>query len=129
MSEVIYYDLIELNGVKIPDVKKGSLTVARNPKYNAYDTEGGGKVVEIIEEHMIRGSVAFNGLYQSEIQTIEASLSTVSEMKIYDPMTNTTRSFLALIEPQDMEKKIHDDRLNVWSWGFNFEKIGDIPEE
>lgn len=128
MSDVSY-DLIELNGVAVPDVKKGSLSVGRNPKYNEYETEGGGKVIEIIEEKMLKGSVSFNGLFQSEIQTIEASISTVSEMTIYNPLTNTTRSFMALITTHDSEKKIHDARANVWSYGFDFEEIGDIPED
>lgn len=128
MSE-ISYDLIELNGVAVPDVKKGSLSVGRNPKYNEYETEGGGKVIEIIEEKLLKGSVSFNGLFQSEIQTIEASISTVSEMTIYNPLTNMTRSFMALITPHDSEKKYHNESMNVWSYGFDFEEIGDIPEE
>lgn len=120
------YDLITVNNVDCPDVKKGTLTMNPVPKYKEHETEGGGKVIDEIAENMWQGTVSYNGLFQSEIQTIKACLKTVSTMTIYDPLNGQTISFIALIVPQEMEKKEHTGQGNVWSFGFTFEKIGDI---
>lgn len=131
MSERVYYDLLEINGTKLPDVElgKGSVSVGKDPKYNEYETEGGGKVIEEIAEGKMKGSVAFSGMLQSQIQTIEASVDLVSEMKIYDPRRGTVKAFLALIIPADMDKIIHDANANAWTYGFDFEEIGDIEDD
>lgn len=131
MSERVYYDLLEINGTKLPDVElgKGSVSVGKDPKYNEYETEGGGKVIEEIAEGMMKGSVAFSGMLQSQIQTIEVSVDLVSEMKIYDPRRGTVKSFLAKILPADMDKIIHDANANAWTYGFDFEEIGDIEDD
>lgn len=131
MSERVYYDLLEINGTKLPDVElgKGSVSVGKEYKYNEYETEGGGKVIEEIDsEGKIRGTVSFSGLLQSQLQAIEASIDLVSEMKIYNPRTGSPRSFLALITPAEASKIIHDAGANAWSYGFSFEEIGDIEE-
>lgn len=125
-NTVVYYDLLELNSVKIPDVKKGTLTLNREPKYNEYEVEGGGKVIEPISKGKLKGNVSFSGLMQSEIQTIETAIDTVCTMKIYSPYTNTTREFLALIIPNESQKLLHDASANAWSYGFDFEEIGDV---
>ena len=127
-NERVYYDLLEINGTKLPDVElgKGSVSVGKNPKYNEYDTEGGGKVIEEIAEGKLKGSVSFSGMLQSQIQTIEASVDLVSTMKIYNPSTGLAKTFLALIIPANMDKIIHDARSNAWTYGFEFEEIGDV---
>lgn len=131
-DERVYYDLLEINGTKLPDVElgKGAVSVGKEFKYNEYETEGGGKVIEEIDsEGKLRGSVSFSGMLQSQIQTIEASIDLVSEMKIYNPRTGSPRSFLALITPADANKIIHDAGANAWSYGFDFEEIGDIEDD
>lgn len=127
MSET-RYDLITVNNIDCPDVKKGSLTMNPVPKYEEHETEGGGKVIEEIAENMWTGSVSYSGLFQSEIQSIKNCLKTVSTMTIYDPLNDQTISFIALIVPQEMEKKEHTSQGNVWSFGFTFEKIGDVVD-
>lgn len=126
MPNVVYYDLIALNGYSLPDVKKGKVVVGRNPKYNEYETEGGGKVIEDIAVKL-KGSVEYDGLFQSEIGTIESHLDTVSTMTIYNPLTGSTKTFLALIITDDSERIIHDAVANAWTYGFDFEEIGDAP--
>lgn len=118
------YDLIALNTVAFPDVKKGSVTVAKNPKYIEYECEDGGKVIEVIEEDMIRGNVSYNGLLQSELQTIMSALSLVSTMTIYNPAQGQARTFKALVNAGDMGKIVHDANANAWSFSFDFEEIG-----
>ena len=120
------YDLITVNNIDCPDVKKGTLSMNPVPIYEEHATEGGGKVIDEIAEKMWAGTVSYNGLFQSEIQRIKNCLKTVSTMTIYDPLENQTISFIALIVPQEMEKKEHTGQGNVWSFGFTFEKIGDI---
>lgn len=120
------YDLITVNNIDCPDVKKGTLSMNPVPKYDEHATEGGGKVIDEIAEEMWTGTVSYNGLFQSEIQSIKNCLKTVSTMTIYDPLHDQTISFIALIVPQEMEKKEHNSQGNVWSFGFTFEKIGDI---
>lgn len=131
MSERVYYDLLEINGTKLPDVEigKGAISVIKEYKYNEYETEGGGKVIEEIEsEGKLKGTVSFTGMLQSQIETIENSIELVSEMKIYNPRTGSPKSFLALITPASTDKIIHDAGANAWTYGFDFEEIGDIEE-
>lgn len=128
MSEPIYYDLIKLNGTSIPDVKKGTVTVAPNPKYNEFDGEEGNKVLEVISTDKIRGTVSYDGLFQSELQTIQAAVDIVSEMTIYNPFSGQTRTFLAKIIVNDSGKIIHDENANAWTYGFDFEEIDYISE-
>lgn len=125
MSEA-RYDLISINGYDAPDVKKGTVTVTPMQKYNEYEGEDGGKVIEIIAEGMLQGSVSYNGLLQSQIQAIMAVLRTVSTMTIYNPHTGNMRTFYALITVSDTSKIIHDQNGNAWSWGFTFEEIGSV---
>lgn len=120
------YDLIAINGVSIPDVKKGTLVIAKNPKYTEHETEDGGKIIDVVEEDMIRGSVEYSGLLQNQISAINAALTLVSTLSIYNPMTGSVKTFEALIVPGEMQKTIHDDRANAWSFGFTFEEIGSI---
>lgn len=125
------YDLISLNGVSIPDVKKGSLSITPVYKYEEHETEGGGKVIEEISDGnlMLTGTVSFSGLFEAEIQTIYAAMRNVSTMTIYSPATNTTRTFVALIIPTENAKIIHDENGNAWSFGFDFEEIGDVTDD
>lgn len=119
------YDLISINGVTAPDVKKGTLTIVPNPKYNEFETEDGGKVVEVIAETKLRGTVAYNGLLQPEIQTLRAAIELVSQMTIYSPYSGSSRTFTALINITTGDKIIHDAGANAWSFAFDFEEIGD----
>lgn len=123
------YDLISINDVAIPDVKKGTLNIQRNPKYEALDCEEGNKVIDQISTDKVMGNVQYNGLMQSELQTISAAVSLVSTMTIYNPMTNATRTFIALIEEQPAQKIIHDGNANAWSYGFSFEEIDYAPSQ
>ena len=130
-TTVTSYDLISINNTPLPDVEigKGAIKIGRNDKYNEYETEGGGKVIEPISQGKLKGTVSFTGLLQTTLQTIEASLDIVSAMTIYNPRTGQTRSFLALIVPADADKIIHDAYANAWTYGFDFEEIGDLPND
>lgn len=125
----ISYDLISINGVAIPDVKKGELVVAPNPKYSEVECEEGNKIIEPISTSRIKGSVTYSGLMQSELQTIYSALDLVSVMEIYNPMTGSRKRFSALVLVGDISKKIHDAGANAWGFGFEFEEIDDAPEE
>lgn len=120
------YDLIEINGYAIPDVKKGTLTINKNPKYTEYENEVGGKVIDVVSDSMISGSVAYNGLLQSEVQAINAAIRLVSTMTIYNPYTGMTKTFKALVIQDAAEKIIHDANANAWATGFSFEEIGAV---
>lgn len=122
------YDLITLNGVSIPDIVKGTLSITPVFKYQEHETEGGGKVIEEEADGrlILTGNVSISGLFQSQIQTIFTALENVSTMTIYNPVNNTTRTFMALIIPNGMTKIIHDANANAWSFGFDFEEIGDV---
>ena len=122
------YDLISINGVSIPDVKKGSLSVAPNPKYTEYDGEEGNKIIDVISTDKIKGTVSYSGLLQSELQTIYSAIDLVSEMTIYNPLSGLTRTFMALILIGEPEKIIHDANANAWTFGFDFEEIDYVTE-
>lgn len=123
------YDLISINGTAIPDVKKGEVIVAPNPKYIEYEGEEGNKIIDKISTTKIKGSVSYNGLFQSELQTIYGALSDdiVATLTIYNPMKGTSKTFSALILVGDISKIIHDSGANAWSFTFDFEEIDDAP--
>ena len=125
------YDLISINGYALPDVKleKGDIVVAPLPKYNEHEGEEGNKIIDVISTDKIRGSVTFNGLFQSQIQTIMAHLDLVSVLEIYTPATGAKKRFSALILVGDMQRIIHDSNANAWSFSFEFEEIDDAPQE
>lgn len=123
------YDLISINGVNAPDVKKGTLTIMPNPKYNEFEVEDGGKVVEVIAETKLKGTVSYTGLLQSEIQALRAAIGLVSQMTIYNPYSNSARTFTALITITAGDKIIHDAVANAWTFAFDFEEIGDANSQ
>lgn len=122
------YDLVTINGFDLPDVKKGSVTITPNPKFTSYDCEDGGKIIDVLEEHMITGSVKFNGLLQSDIESICEHISIVSEMSIYSPINGQVKTFMALVQMEDLDRIIHDANANAWGFGFKFEEIGNVPD-
>ena len=128
-NTVTSYDLIALNGYSLPDVHlgKGSVVVAPNPKYSEYEGEEGNKIIDVIAQDKIKGTVTFNGLLQSQISTIYSHLNLVSTMEIYNPMTGSKKTFSALILVGDLNRIIHDANANAWSFTFDFEEIDDAP--
>ena len=126
---VTSYDLIAINGVASPDIQKGTLSIAPNQKYTEYEGEGDNKVIDVIGETRLKGSVSYSGLFQSQIQTIVGSFSTVSVMTIYNPFTGSQKTFTALIVLDEAPKIIHDGVANAWGFSFTFEEIDDAPEE
>ena len=120
------YDLLSFNGYSLPDVSagKGEVTVIPNPKYNKFEGEDGGAIVDVTREDMINGSVSYSGLLQSELQAIQAHKRLVSTMTIYNPATGQVRTFKALVLDNGMERIIHDANANAWSYSFEFEEIG-----
>ena len=127
-TTITSYDLISINGTPAPDVKKGGVTIQRNVKFQEYEAMLGNKIIDIINETMIKGSVSYNGLTQAELQTLAAAVETVSVFEIYNPLTGNTKRFTALLLEDPSDKIIHDDRANAWSYGFSFEEIDDAPE-
>lgn len=120
------YDLIALNGYSLPDIQagKGTITVVPNPKYEEYECEDGGKVIDITNDTMIKGTVAYNGLLQAELSAIASHLTLVSTMTIYNPLMGSPKTFKALCIVDNVERIIHDGVANAWSFSFSFEEIG-----
>lgn len=123
------YDLISLNGTAIPDVVKGVVEVGRNPKYEAYEGEAGNKIIDEISTDKIMGTVSFSGLFQSDLQSIAAVVELVSTMTIYNPLSGSERTFVALILEEPSSKIIHDENANAWTYGFSFEEIDYVSED
>lgn len=122
---VTSYDLISINNVSLPDVQKGEVTVQPNPKYHEYEAQTGNKVIDEVENTMIKGMVSYDGLLQAELQTVYAAVSSsvVGSMTIYNPMSGQTKTFDALIVVGAITKIIHDEGANAWSFSFDFEEI------
>lgn len=125
MSEVSY-DLISINGYAIPDVKKGTLSINKNPKFTEYENELGGKVIDVIEDTMLAGTVSYDGLLEADVVALNSAIRLVSTLTIYNPYTGLTKTFTALITQSPAEKIIHDEYANAWATGFSFEEIGGI---
>lgn len=122
------YDLITINGTSIPDVKKGTVSISPNPKYNEYEGEAGNKIIDIISDDRIKGTVSYSGLLQSELQTIYGAITLVSTLEIYNPFTGNVKRFSALILVSASDKLIHDANANAWTFEFEFEEIDDAED-
>lgn len=122
------YDLISINDVQVPDIGKGAVSVAPNQKYTEYEGEFGNKVLDVINETQIRGTITFNGILQSELQRIFAAVQLSSVMEIYNPFTGMVKRFQAKIIVGESGKIVHDAIANAWSFSFEFEEIDDAEE-
>ena len=125
MSNTLY-DLISINNHVVPDVSKGTITIAPNPKYNEYEGELGNKVIDIIREDMLKGSVEYSGLLQSDVQNAYAAIDLVSTMTVYSPFTGTTKTFMAKVIIGDSNKIVYDEQANAWTFTFEFEEIDSV---
>lgn len=126
VATVTSYDLISLNNYALPDVTagKGTVTITPNPKYTEYECEDGGKVIDVINDTLISGTVEYSGLLQTELAAISSHMHLVSTMTIYNPLTGATKTFTALCLVGEVTRLIHDAGANAWTYSFTFEEIG-----
>jgi len=135
------YDLLAINSTAIPDVKKGTLSMNPTRKKNEFECMDGSSVMEVLSMTQMSGTVTYNGLMESELQTIVVAIGDgVVTLSVYDPATpttttingktvttGTTLTFYADISNIQYDKILHDSAASAWSLSFDFKKIGDVP--
>lgn len=132
MAELQDIVLLTIGTTAIKNPMKGNLTINRTDLYNKIDFEDGSATIELIREGMLSGSVTYNGLFISDINTIMGALSTVVTLTVYTPFNNTTSQITALITNITTKNIITKQaesgtnpppQVNAWSLSFNFQQI------
>lgn len=117
------YKLLKVNGVDFITPNKGTFSVKKDDKVNEYETENGGKVLEVVREGVLSGTMAYRGLFASQIAQYDALLTTVSTLTIYDPMKADAVTITARILNKAAQKIVHNDNVSAWSFSFDFEEL------
>lgn len=115
-------NLLNINGVSLPEPK--DLEVDYVEKYKEYEAESGSKTIESIASDMLAGSVVYGGLLQTEAQRIKTACKIVSNIRIYNPATNTERVLVAKVSDIVMKKLFVYNGRSGWSLTFKFEELG-----
>ena len=132
MAELQDIVLLTIGTTAIPNPLKGNLTINRTDLYNKIDFEDGSATIELIRAGMLSGSVTYNGLFISDLNTIMGALQTVVNLTIYTPFTNTASQITALITNISTKNIITKQaesgqnpppQVNAWGLSFNFQQI------
>ena len=116
------YNILQIGNL-VFQTPQGEVTFKRDDKINTYETEAGTTRVELIKQRIKSGTISFGGLLVEDIDTYAAALSTVTEIIIFNPMTNDTKTFNALITNQQCRKIEHNANFSAWSFSFDFKEI------
>lgn len=116
------YNILQIGNL-VFQTPQGEVTFKRDDVIKEYETEAGTTRVELIRSRVRSGTITFGGLLVGDIATYAAALSTVTEITIFNPMTNDTKTFNALITNQQCRKIEHNTNFSAWSFSFDFKEI------
>lgn len=121
MSEPI--KLVKINNVEFPDVDKGSIDVTSVDMFNAYKTEDGGEVTEEIRSGKVKMTVSYKGLQASDIATLKSAITLVSEVVLYYPMTNGSKTITARVTNCKAKIIAYYGNVSLWSFSFTVDEV------
>ena len=116
------YKLLKINGAELPNAE-GGFTVSQNVKYNTYEAEDGSTTVEQIRVGIIKGTVSYKGLLIDDLKEVASHLTLVSDVEIYNPLTDSIKVIKAKIEGISMKKIVYKNNVNAWSLDFTIEEL------
>ena len=121
MSELVR--LVKINNVDFPNVDKGSVDVSSVDMYNSYKTEDGGETTEQIRLDKVKANVSYKGLQASDIATLKSAITLVSEVILYYPMTNQTKTFSARVTNCKAKIIAYYGNVSLWSFSFTIDEV------
>ena len=121
MSEPI--KLVKINNVEFPNVDKGSIDITSVDMFNAYKTEDGGEVTEQIRVGKVKANVSYKGLKADDIATLKAAITLVSEVVLYYPMTNSSKTISARVTNCKSKIIAYYGNVSLWSFSFTIDEV------
>ena len=115
--------LVTVNNVSFPNPDKGTVSVDLKDEYNSYTTEDGGEVVESIRTDKIFANVAYKGLTAEDIATLEAAITLVSTVVLYNPHTNASKTITAKITNRKSKIIAYYNNVSLWSLSFDMTEL------
>lgn len=122
MSEPMM-NLVTINNVACPNPNKGTVSFDLVDKYNSYETEDGGEVVESIRTGKVKCSVAYKGLFPDERKTIVDAIMLVSSVVLYNPNTDTSKTITAKVTNVKSKIIAYENNLSLWSLSFDIAEL------
>lgn len=116
------YKIITANGVEFTD-PEGDFTLSKTDDVNEYKGEDGHCIVEIIRQNVISASVSYNALTVEQLKTMYEALTTVTNFKLYDAMTDSVVDVTARVSSVQVKKVHHRHEVSVWSLSFNIDEL------
>lgn len=116
------YKIITANGVEFTD-PEGDFTLSKTDDVNEYKGEDGHCIVEIIRQNVISASVSYNALTVEQLKTMSEALTTVTNFKLYDAMTDSVVDVTARVSSVQVKKVHHRHEVSVWSLSFNIDEL------
>lgn len=116
-------DLVTINNVALPNPDKGTVSVDEVDVFNAYSTEDGGQVIEQIRVGKIKANVSYKGLTAEDIATINSAITLVSDVVIYNPHTNASKTITARVTNKKAKIIAYYNNISLWSLSFDIEEI------
>ena len=116
------YKLLKINDVDFPE-PYGSFTLSKSDKVNEYECEDGSSTIEIVRVGVVSLKVAYNALTVDKVRELCDAISTVSNVTVFDPQTNTIKSIKAHVSNIQTGKMYHKNDLSVWSLSFDINEL------
>ena len=116
------YKIITANGVDFVN-PEGDFTLSKTDDVNDYKGEDGHCIVEIIRQNVISASVSYNALTVEQLKTMSEALTTVTNFKLYDAMTDSVIDVIARVSSVQVKKVHHRHEVSVWSLSFNIDEL------
>ena len=116
------YDLLTINDVafETPD----TFTVSDQPKLKEYDSESGGKVIEIIKNSNCSISVGYDSLSLSTMKIYENAVFSIPlAVKYFDTAENQVVTKQMKRTKMSKSKNFYKFGTQTWSFSFELEEI------
>lgn len=116
------YKIITANNVEFTD-PEGSFTLSKDDTVNEYKGEDGQTTLEIIREGQISATVSYNSLSAETIKKMADALTTVTEFKLYDALTDSQKTITARVSGVKVKKNFYRDNISMWSLSFDIDEL------
>lgn len=119
----MYYNLLKINGYNLVKPRSGQLNIDYEDKYTEYVTETGKTVIEQSRVGKRSGSVSYEALLKKDLTDFKNAIALVSDMTIYDPLTDSIFDIKALITNIKVTMIAHQEEADAWSLSFTFKEL------
>lgn len=116
------YKLLSINGVEFPELYE-SFTLGKNDKVNEYNCEDGSSTIEIVRIGVVDLKLSYKSLTVKKIKELCGAIEAVSDVTVFDPTNNNTRTIRAYISNLNIGKLYHKNNRSAWSLSFDVKEL------